>query len=138
MSPNPQTCQRGSMLVMAIFVIVVISVLAMAMMRMLSSSSTSIVYEVYGVRALNAARSGLEFSLRDAFPLDDGTPVCLDDSSDWQDISGVTGLENCSYLARCTSWEEDEVTYYRFKSTGQCRINDERLVSRTIEVDGAL
>ncbi len=78
-----QQNQRGSMLVISLFVIVVMGLLVLTLIRLLSASSDTLIYEVYGLRAHQAAKSGLELKLTEVFPLcppDSVNPVCTDGS----------------------------------------------------------
>lgn len=137
--------QKGSMLVIAIFVIVVMSLLGLAMSRILSASANTIVYEVYGLRALQAARAGLELSIANVFPVpapvppDGGTcTAVLDSDAAFPAFSSVPGFENCSFLAECsaTTFGSGATggTLYRFSSTGRCEVGDIS-VSRTVSVE---
>lgn len=139
--------QRGSMLVISIFVILVMSLLGLAMTRILSSASEAIVYEVYGLRALNAARTGLERSVAQAFYLVPGDSSCvatIDSETDFPEsdivpvhpgFNNLAGLQNCKFVATCTSFSNiNGQDYFRFRSTGSCTI-DNVVVSRTVAVD---
>ena len=144
------------MLIISVFVLVVMAVLAIAMNRMLSSSSDTLVHEVFGLRALQAARSGLETKLTQIFPLGGATDSS---SCDIYDIDGnlqtdrpvVTqpltgdGLAFCQYQHQCSRFtyhvdeddmagDPDDLTYFRLSSTGICQVDD-RVVSRTLSVD---
>ena len=128
--------QRGSMLVIAIFVIVVMSLLGLTITQILSASSDAVIHEVYGVRALNAAQTGIQASIADAFPVSGasvcagtGTPLVLD-------LSAVNGLENCTVTATCvmTPFDAGTVEYYRFNSVGTCSAGDV-IASRHVAVD---
>ena len=139
--------QKGSMLITALFVIIVLSLLGLAMTRLLSASSDAVTHEIYGIRALNAAQSGLQIILADSFPIDGSTPVCdidadpdVDDGEEYsftQSFAGVPGLENCSAQVRCTNitFDDDNIEYYRFESTGTCTIGD-IVTTRSVAVDG--
>jgi MSHA biogenesis protein MshP len=130
--------QRGSMLVIAVFVIIVFSLLGLTLTRMLASSSDAIIHEVYGLRALSAARTGVEQAISAAFPLAPEAPSC--NAAPVAPVnfnSNIKGLENCSYVAGCeaiTVTDGATYTYYRFESTGSCLVG-EILVSRRISVD---
>lgn len=135
--------QSGNMLIMSIFAIVVLAFLGMSMAQLLATSSSSIVYEVYGLRALNAARSGLDQKVLDVFSgQTSDANRCDADGSDsdlWvqQDFSDIPGMENCSVIALCTVTEVDDTNYYRFESQGMCELEDEGIVvSRTLAIDG--
>ena len=135
--------QSGNMLMMSIFAIVVLSALGVSMSRLISTSSSSIVYEVYGLKALNAARSGLDQKVLDVFQeqTSDSTRCDSDgsDSSLWvqQSFESVPGLENCRVVALCTVTDIDSTSYFRFESQGICEIEAEGIVvSRTLAIDG--
>ena len=128
--------QKGSMLVIAVFVIIVFSLLGLTLTRMLASSSDAIIHEVYGLRALNAARAGVEKTISAAFPLS-GSPSCNAASTQVDFNANIKGLENCSYLAGCrviSVIDGATYKYYRFESTGSCQAGN-ILVSRRINVD---
>ncbi len=137
---NGKQRQRGSMLVIALFVIVVFALLGLTMTRLLSSSSESVIFEVLGQRALNAARSGLEFCLAAEYPVDQGVIAaqpCADPTTD--SFPDIPGLENCSY--RVEPAEDITVTdgavsytYTKFTSTGSCQAGA-IITSRTVYVD---
>jgi MSHA biogenesis protein MshP len=130
--------QRGSMLVIAVFVIIVFSLLGLTLTRMLASSSDAIIHEVYGLRALSAARTGVEQAINSAFPLPPAAPSCVATPVTPVDfLPNIKGLENCSYLVGCQSITVTDgatYTYYRFESTGSCQAG-KILVSRRINVD---
>ena len=61
--------QSGSALVIAIFVLVIMTLLGSALIRMQSSSAETVVYEVMGTRAYAAAQTGIQWQLKEVFPL---------------------------------------------------------------------
>ncbi|XOV79572.1 MAG: type II secretory pathway protein [Aestuariibacter sp.] len=127
--------QQGSMLVISVFVIVVMSFLAVTLTRLISTSQDAIAYEVIGLRALNAARSGLEQGVLSVFCTQ---AVNIDNCSGGtttQDFSDIQGLLGCSATYACTNTEVDGVNYFRFESQGQC-ISSDFIVSRTVSIDG--
>jgi MSHA biogenesis protein MshP len=132
--------QKGSMLVIAIFVIVVMSLLGLAMTRILSASSNTIVYEVYGLRALQAARAGIEANIDQVFPVPVAAGVCgpLVSSTEF---STVPGFENCSFSSTCSSTVFgtgiDEGTLFSFESTGTCGVGDV-IARRKVSVEAKL
>lgn len=127
--------QSGSMLVTAIFVLVVMAILGFAMIRLLAGASDAGVQQVLGLRAFNAAQSGLEAKVSEVFPLVNG-------GHDQDQCDGTlshtftnAGLEDCRVTAECAiAYEDTEVIYYRFTGTGQCQV-DEYITSRTLSVD---
>ena len=142
MRPNPMQCkfkhQRGSMLVISLFVIIVMALLGLTMLRLLTASADAVVHEVYGARALLAAQSTLELTLKDAFPLtQDGASVC---STQTKTYANVAGLENCSAVASCsvtTGFVGETIQYYSFQSIGICSAG-KVTASRTVAVDAIL
>lgn len=135
--------QSGNMLIMSIFAILVLAFLGLSMSRLLGTSSATIVYEVYGLRALNAARSGLDQKVLDVFAgqTSDASRCDADgsDSNLWvqEDFNNIPGMENCSVVALCTVTEVDSTNYYRFESQGTCELEGEGIVvSRTLAIDG--
>ena len=135
-SMHSGTKQTGSMLVIAIFVMVIMALLGFAMVRLLSGTVDAGVQQVFGLRALNAAQSGLEAKMAQVFPLNngghdetqcEGTPIEHDFT--------VEGLQDCSVSASCViGYQDAQVSYYRFVSTGQCQAED-FITSRTVSVD---
>ena len=121
------------MIVIALFIIVVMSLLGIAMTQVLSASSDAVIHEVHGVRALNAAQSGVQAKVAQAFPLS-GVGSC-DDTLDL-DLSSVPGLENCTVRATCslTPFDGGNINYYRFNSVGTCAAGD-IVASREVAVD---
>ena len=131
--------QRGSSLVLAIFIIVVMSLLGAGLMRMMSSSAETFAYEVLGTRAYTAAQTGLQWRLKQLFPLESAAVDCpavdpVDPSGGAPDLSGIKGLKGCRIvILECSSFSVDGTRYYTITSTGQCDINGEK-TSRTLEV----
>ena len=127
--------QHGSMLVIALFVIIVLALLGLTMTRLLSSTSETIIYEVLGQRAINAAKSGIECAVAAKFGAGCSNP-------DNKELSGVAGLESCSYSVVETPPKTitdggKTFTYLTFTGTGQCtagKIN----VTRFVYVDAML
>ncbi len=146
--------QKGSVLVLAIFIMVVMLLLGAALVRLLSSSAESIAYEVVGTRAYNAANTGLQAKLSALFPLNttalqcdestpvaslvDGAPPPVDtiSSNYLPSLNGVPGLANCEVTRMvCSNFKQDDVTYYRLTSTGECLMDGSEVTSRTIVVE---
>jgi MSHA biogenesis protein MshP len=125
--------------VIAIFVIVVMALLGLAMTRILSAASDAIVYEVYGLRALQAARSGIEQKIVEVFPLsEDEESDCATELNSKLNFPNLPGFENCTYTTTCEATaigvDGAEGIYYRFKSTGKCQIGG-ITVNRVVSVD---
>ena len=146
--------QQGSILVLAIFIMVVMLLLGAALVRLLSSSAESIAYEVVGTRAYNAANTGLQAKLSALFPLnsnalqcDEVTPVTglIDGdlapadiiSNDYlPNLNNVAGLKNCSVTQMvCSNFKQDDVTYFKLTSTGECLMDGGQVTSRTVVVE---
>ena len=128
--------QSGNMLMMSVFTIVVLGFLGLAMARLLATSSSSLLYEVYGLRALNAARSGLDEKVLHVFATQESDPVACTTALPTKTFV-VDGLRNCSVTAICTVTTVDSTNYYRFESTGTCELEAEGIVvSRTLAIDG--
>lgn len=124
----------GSALVIAIFVLVIMTLIGSALIRMQSSSAETVVYEVMGTRAYAAAQTGIQWQLTQIFPLNTtGATLCSTNIVE-PTISGVTGLENCSFKISCdSSISHVDVQYYTIKSTGSCDVAGV-VTSRTIEI----
>lgn len=123
------------MLVISVFTIVVMAFLAVTLTRLLATSQEAIVYEVLGLRALNAARSGLEQGVRDVFCTQAVNLNNCTGSETLQNYGNLQGLQGCSATYACTNTTVDTVNYFRFESRGQC-IVDDLIVSRTVSIDG--
>lgn len=142
MRPNPMNLQfksqRGSMLVISLFVIIIMALLGLTMVRLLTASADAVIHEVYGARALLAAQSALEQTLKDTFPLtQDGASVC---SAQTITFVNVSGLENCSAVSSCsltTGFVGETTQYYHFQSIGICSAG-KVTASRTVAVDAIL
>lgn len=136
--------QKGNMLMMSVFAIVVLAFLGGSMSRLLATGSDALVYEVYGLRALNAARSGLDEKVLQVFATQESDPnQCysdagtIDGSLSVERVFSVDGLQNCRVTALCTVSEIDSTSYYRFESQGLCELEtDNIVVSRTLAIDG--
>lgn len=137
--------QRGSMLVISLFVIVVMALLALTLTRLLSASSDTLIFEVYGLRAHQAAQSGLEVKLTEVFPLcppGSANPVCADGSGhdpsacdlNSQVSFSLNGMLHCGFNTSCSYSDSGSNSYYLFTSTGTCEAGD-AVVSRTLSVD---
>jgi MSHA biogenesis protein MshP len=134
-SPSWQR-QQGSMLVIALFVIVVLAYLGLTVTKLLSASTDNVIYEVLGQRALNAARTGLECSISAKYPIPSASSYCVNSTA--MNLSGVPGLENCSYNVTTKDIAVNDsgntFTYSEFISTGRCEVGN-IIVTRTIYVD---
>lgn len=133
--------QSGSALVIAIFVLVIMTLLGSALIRMQSSSAETVVYEVMGTRAYAAAQTGIQWQLKEVFPLNTIGIIRCKRNSDGDieinelDISGVTGLENCKFDISCDdSISHEGVQYYKLTSTGSCSVAGVE-TSRTLEIE---
>ena len=130
--------QRGSMLVISLFVIIIMAMLGLTMIRLLTSSADAVVHEVYGARALLAAQTALEQTLKDAFPLtQNGSGVC---GTQTISVASVPGLQNCTAQSSCslTSGFIGETTqYYHFQSVATCSAG-KVTASRTLAVDAII
>jgi len=129
--------QGGSMLLISLFVIIVMALLGLTLNRLLSASTSSIIYEVYGLRALNAARAGMDAKLALAFPIS-GAASCSATGGP-TDFTSIPGLEGCQASAQCRQLNVIDGsisrTLYKFSSTGICMGGD-IVASRTVQVDG--
>ncbi|GAA0856552.1 type II secretory pathway protein [Aliiglaciecola litoralis] len=130
--------QRGSMLVISLFVIIIMALLGLTMVRLLSASADAVIHEVYGARALQAAQSSLELTIKKAFPLtQDGASVC---STNTKSFANTPGLQRCLTISSCsltTGFVDETTQYYRFQSIGICTAG-KVTASRTVAVDAIL
>lgn len=133
--------QAGSMLVIALFVVVVLSLLGLIMTQLFQASSDRVIQEVYGLRALNAAQSGIERKISAAFPLQRtaGPAATCNDDNEVFNFTDVQGLENCFATTRCiqTNFNTDNITYFRFVSQGTCQ-GGKVIANRTVAVDARI
>lgn len=147
--------QSGSVLVLALFIMIVMLLLGAALVRLLSSSGETIAYEVVGTRAYNAANTALQARLAELFPLnanprhcngtDTTTSLANTVTTDTRvfgtntflpNLSDVDGLKQCRIQSiTCDDFKEDDVTYYRLESTGQCNLSGGERTSRTVVVE---
>ncbi|NQY87091.1 MAG: pilus assembly PilX N-terminal domain-containing protein [Colwellia sp.] len=124
--------QQGSALIIAVFIIVIMTLLGTALVRMISSSAETVVYEVLGIRAYQAAQSGLQRKLVEVFPLEPANGDCK--APVLYDFSAIQGLENCQAInVGCTESVILDVTYYTITSTGRCEVGGV-LTTRVLEV----
>lgn len=137
---------KGSALVIAVFVIVVMSLLGLSLIRMLQTSGNAVAYEVLGTRAYQSAQVGLQFALRERFPLApspvthcDGTtvtPISAASSSNITapNFAAVPGLLNCRVTAlTCSDIRVNNTIYYTIESTGEC-VSADVVTTRTLQV----
>jgi len=137
---------KGSALVIAVFVIVVMSLLGLSLIRMLQTSGNAVAYEVLGTRAYQSAHIGLQFVLRQRFPLApsqvthcDGTPVTGVSADTISNItapnfSSVKGLLNCRVVAlTCSDIRVNNTIYFTIESTGEC-ISADVITTRKLQV----
>lgn len=130
--------QQGNMIVMAIFVIVVISLLAGALIKIISASSNTTIHQVYGVRAKQAAQTGIQALLNSSFANDGTATACNTAITSPVSLTSVKGLTTCEFEASCVteqiSFAGEDSLYFKLSSTGTCTLND-HIVSRTVAVD---
>lgn len=124
--------QQGSSLVIAIFIIVVMASLGATLLNMMTTNEEDYAYEVLGIRAYNAAQTGVQRKLQQIFPLNAVPNIaeCVDVTFD---LSTVDGLNQCSVNITCTTIKHNSVNYFTVSSVGQCQINGET-TSRMVEV----
>lgn len=132
--------QQGSILILALMIILILSVAGLAIVKTQETTSETIAQEVLGTRALMAARSGIEASLYQLFPLArENDTSCNNQVINFE----VPGLENCSATTTCQVYATVGTTnYYRVESTGECgtgtiQTNSTNIVisSRTLQVE---
>jgi MSHA biogenesis protein MshP len=126
------------MIVMALFVIIVLALLAGTLVNMISTSSNTVLYEVYGVRAKNAAQTGIQELAMISFPIGMGPQQCSQVITSNAAFATISGLETCEYQAECNTtditFNGEDYRHYRYTSTGSCGF-DGVVVSRTLAVD---
>lgn len=123
---------RGSMLMVSLVILVVMGLLSATLLRLLSASADTVVYETYGLRALQAARAGLESQLVALFPTN-GAGQC---GAPDPDLSNLPGFAGCGVSSRCQlqSYDGGAIQYYRLSATGYCQAEG-FTVTRTLSVD---
>ncbi|KXI30113.1 hypothetical protein [Paraglaciecola hydrolytica] len=138
-APSSFKKQRGSMLVIALFVIVVLAFLGLTLTKLLSGTNDNVIYEVLGQRAHNAARTGIECRLAEAFPIVGATAYCS--TATPPNFDSVKGFENCRYDSTAsTKIVKDgskSLNYVQFSSTGTCEVGN-IVVSRTVYIDAIM
>lgn len=126
------------MLVMSLFVIVVIGLLSAALIKIVSSASNTTLSQVYGLRAQQAAQSGVQSLLQSSFVVGSAPIACDQTITQASTFSNVNGLQACGFQATCEtntiSFANVDYLYYKYTSTGACTI-DNNVVSRTLSVD---
>ncbi len=135
--PTPKQ-QTGSMLVISLFVIIVLAMLGATMSKMVIASNVTVVTDLTGLRAKNAAHSGLEVLGSMAFPLDSPIQACNTTITSNANFSNITGFGNCQYSASCSTININKNGnahfFYRFTSVGSCQVGDS-IVSRNLSVE---
>jgi len=130
--------QRGSMVVMALFLIIVVGLLAGTLISIVSASSNSTIYQVYGLRAQQAAQTGVQNLLQASFPVGGLAQSCNQTVTNPASMSAVNGLQACSYSASCVTeaitFANVDYLYFKYSSTGSCVLNNS-VISRTLSVD---
>mgnify|MGYP000955407023 CR=1 FL=1 len=130
---------QGSALVLAIFIMVVMLMLGAALVKVLSSGNNTLAYEVVGTRAFNAANAGVQIQLSALFPLNSPAQTCASAPVGLPNFTTTNGLQNCRISSlTCTDFSEDDITYFTIRSTGECDMESNELItvtSRTVEVE---
>lgn len=130
--------QSGSMVIMALFLIIVVGLLAVTLISIVSASSNSSIHQVYGLRAQQAAQSGVQSLLQASFPAGGAAQSCNQTISNPASMSSVEGLQSCSFSATCETdsiaFANVDYLYFKYTSTGSCVINNS-VISRTLSVD---
>lgn len=130
--------QNGNMVIMALFLIVVVGLLAGTLISIVSASSNSTIYQVYGLRAQQAAQSGVQSLLQASFPPGAEPQSCNQTITNPNAMSNVNGLQSCAFSASCETqaitFANVDYLYFKYTSTGTCVIN-KSVVTRTLSVD---
>jgi MSHA biogenesis protein MshP len=130
--------QNGSMVIMALFLIVVVGLLASTLISVISASSNSTIHQVYGVRAQQAAQTGVQNLLQASFPVGGAAQSCDQVIVSPASMSNSAGLQSCSYSASCVTspiaFANVDYLHFRYTSTGTCVV-DTSVISRTVSVD---
>ncbi len=118
MFPNYQSLKRqnGSMLLVALFVIIVLGALTISMMQAGSDNTRTTVFEVLGMRALNAANSGVEQALGEVIGVG-GSGQCSNVSAN-MDLSSIAGLKGCTVILSCSEVNIAATGFIHYTVTG--------------------
>lgn len=127
--------QQGSLIITSLFILIVLLLLGLALNRVLTASTDALRNEIQGLRALNAARSGVEEIVSSVFDATNGATLGTCSTVN-RTFSNVGGLEGCRFEASCNlvSFPTDGLDYYQFSSVGICTIDGET-VSRRLSID---
>ena len=96
-----QVVQSGFTLLTALFLLVVVALLSVYMINFSSVQHSTLVYGVQGARAMQGARSGLEWGIYQAI----NTGVCPSGSFS---TNGAGSLDNFTISVSCTSSDHRE------------------------------
>lgn len=99
--PVSQVIQSGFTLVTALFLLVVVALMSVYLINFSSVQHTTLVYGVQGARAMQGARTGLEWGIHQAI----NTGVCPADSFN---TSGAGSLDNFNINVSCAFSDHDE------------------------------
>ena len=82
-SLSRQTQQSGFTLITSIFLLVVVALLSSYIVTLRSVQQTTVGYGVQGVRAMQAARAGIEWGIYRALPPEGGVSECSDTNEEF-------------------------------------------------------
>jgi MSHA biogenesis protein MshP len=125
-------------MITSVFVLVIMLLLGLALNRVLTASSEALANEAYGLRALNAARTGIELNVATVFdPALNGTLGSC--GAIGQAFDAVQGLQNCRFDSQCSLITFGSISYYQFSSVGSCSVDPTAqvpvVVSRRVSID---
>lgn len=126
--------QNGSMLLVALFVIIVLGALTLSMMQTGSDNSRTTVFEVLGMRALNAANSGVEQGLGEVIGVG-GSGQCSNVSAN-VDLSPIAGLKGCTVILSCSEVNIAATGYTHYTVIGDATcVAGEFIAERGVSVE---
>jgi MSHA biogenesis protein MshP len=88
-SLSPQTWQSGSTLITSIFLLVVVALLSSYIVTLRSVQQATLGYGVQGVRAMQAARAGIEWGIYQALPPGGGESECSNSNEEFNGSGAI-------------------------------------------------
>ena len=120
--------QRGSTLTTALFIIVFMGILLAGIMRLINVGGINTAYEVVGLRALQAAHTGIEVGLSRFYPLNSANSTsCATVIASAVTLPSQFGFDNCSVVIACstrTNVIEGNRDLIQISSTASCTSGD--------------
>lgn len=120
--------QKGSMLTSAIFIIVFMAIILAGVMRLINIGGINTAYEVIGLRALQAAHTGIEVGLSRYYPLTTSSSTnCTAVTTSSVSLPSTYGMSDCSVSLTCSTRDnviDGSRDIIELTSTGTCSSGD--------------